>query len=88
MQNKAKFRNAKNEYNYSPRNNYQQRTTNYQLSKTNPNQSQTLFAVRGAKLKQTQSNPTQLFPILPILTYLLALYPACANTLAAASTGP
>jgi hypothetical protein len=37
MQNKANFQKAKNEYNFSNSNDYEQKTTNYELFKTNPN---------------------------------------------------
>jgi hypothetical protein len=51
MPNKAKFRDAKNECNYSPSNNYQQQTTNYELFKTNPNKANFLQKATGLKLK-------------------------------------
>lgn len=47
--NKANFINAKNAYNFSNNNDYEQKTTNYELSKTKPIQTQTKPILKGRK---------------------------------------
>jgi hypothetical protein len=54
MQNKAKFQKAKNERNSSNSNDYEQKTTNYELLKTKPNKPNFCITSKGVYSKQTQ----------------------------------
>jgi hypothetical protein len=54
MSNKAKFQNAENARNSSPSNDYQQRTTNYELLKTKPNKANFYFTSKDVYSEQTQ----------------------------------
>jgi hypothetical protein len=65
IQNKPNFRNARNEYKSSNSNNYEQKTTNSQLRKTNPikpnfaspNLSNKILIVRQFQIIREYENP-------------------------------
>jgi hypothetical protein len=57
MPNKAKFQNAKNEYNPLFHNDYQQQTTNNKLLKTKPNKANLRGKDRCAHHKRKRSRP-------------------------------